>query len=49
MPICRTYLHYEVIRDTLVADPLNHFFADLTPGKYLDMMILGTSIAQSMD
>lgn len=43
------HLHYEVIRDTVVADPLNHFFADLTPGKYLDMMILGTSIAQSMD
>ena len=43
------HLHYEVWRDGKVMDPLNFFFADLTPEEYAGMMALGTSIAQSMD
>ena len=43
------HLHYEVLKDTLVLDPVNHFFASVTPEEYMNMMILSVSTGQSMD
>lgn len=43
------HLHYEVMRDTLVMDPINHFFASVTPEDYVNMLILSASTGQSMD
>ena len=43
------HLHYEVLRDTVVLDPVNHLFASVTPEEYLNMMILSVSTGQSMD
>ena len=43
------HLHYEVIRDTVVLDPVNHMFASVTPEEYINMMILSVSTGQSMD
>ena len=43
------HLHYEVLRDTLVMDPVNHFFASVTPMEYMNMLIMSVSTGQSMD
>ena len=43
------HLHYEVLRDTLVLDPVNHFFASVTPEEYMNMMIMSVTTGQSMD
>jgi hypothetical protein len=43
------HLHYEVLRDTLVLDPVNHMFASVTPEEYINMMMLSVSTGQSMD
>lgn len=43
------HLHYEVSRDTLMLDPMAHFFYDLTPREYADMVIISTSTGRSMD
>lgn len=43
------HLHYEVIKDTVPQDPVNYFFGSVTPEEYIEMMILGESIAQSME
>lgn len=43
------HLHYEVRRDTLVLDPVNHFFASVTPVEYINMLIMSVSTGQSMD
>lgn len=43
------HLHYEVLRDTLVLDPVNYLFASVTPEDYVNMMILSASTGQSMD
>lgn len=43
------HLHYEVLRDTLVLDPVNHFFASVTPEEYVNMMIMSVTTGQSMD
>lgn len=43
------HLHYEVIRDTVVVDPVNHFFESVTPDEYVNMLVLSTSTGQSMD
>ena len=43
------HLHYEVLRDTLVLDPVNHFFASVTPEEYLNMLIMSVTTGQSMD
>jgi murein DD-endopeptidase MepM/ murein hydrolase activator NlpD len=43
------HLHYEVQRDTLVLDPVNHFFASVTPDEYLNMLIMSVTTGQSMD
>lgn len=43
------HLHYEVLRDTLVLDPVNHFFASVTPQEYMNMTVMSLSTGQSMD
>ena len=43
------HLHYEVLRDTLVMDPVNHLFASVTPDDYVNMLIMAVSTGQSLD
>ena len=43
------HLHYEVIRDTVVVDPVNHFFASVDPDEYVNMLIMSAATGQSMD
>ena len=42
-------LHYEVLRDGFAQDPVNYFFAELSPKAYRDMMIVALTTGQSMD
>ena len=42
-------LHYEVLRDGFVQDPVNYFFAGLSPATYREMMTLALTTGQSMD
>ena len=42
-------LHYEVIRNGEYQDPVNYFFADLTPEQYREMTIIARTTGQSMD
>lgn len=43
------HLHYEVLKDTLVLDPVNHMFASMTPEEYMNTLVLSVSTGQSMD
>ena len=43
------HLHYEVLRDTLVMDPVHYFFASVSPEEYVNMLIMSASTGQSMD
>lgn len=43
------HLHYEVMFNGKVVDPVNFFFADLTPGDYREMMISALNSGQSLD
>ena len=43
------HLHYEVLKDTLVMDPVNHFFASVSPDEFVNMLIMSASTGQSMD
>lgn len=43
------HLHYEVMRDTVVCDPVNHFFASVSPDEYTKMAVMSAGIGQSMD
>lgn len=43
------HLHYEVIRDTLILDPVNHLFASVTPEEYMNILVMSVSTGQSMD
>jgi hypothetical protein len=43
------HLHYEVQRDTIVMDPVNHFFASLDPEEYVNVMIMSATTGQSLD
>ncbi len=43
------HLHYEVVRDTVVLDPVHHFFADVTPEEYMNMLVMSVTTGQSMD
>jgi hypothetical protein len=38
-----------VLRDTLVMDPVNHFFASVSPDEFVNMLIMSASTGQSMD
>lgn len=43
------HLHYEVLRDSLILDPVNHFFASVGPEEYVNMLIMSSMTGQSMD
>jgi hypothetical protein len=43
------HLHYEVLRDTVVMDPVNHLFASLDPEEYVNVMIMSATTGQSLD
>ena len=43
------HLHYEVIKDTLVMDPVNYMFASVTPEEYVNMLVMSVMTGQSMD
>ena len=43
------HLHYEVVRDTLILDPVNHLFASVTPEEYMNILVMSVSTGQSMD
>ena len=42
-------LHYEVLRNGFVQDPVNYFFAELDPSTFRDMMVVALTTGQSMD
>ena len=43
------HLHYEVRRDTLILDPVHHFYASVTPDEYVNMLIMSACTGQSLD
>ncbi len=43
------HLHYEVLRDTLVLDPVNYLFASVTPEEYVNILVMSITTGQSMD
>lgn len=43
------HLHYEVHRDSLVLDPVNYFFASLSPEDYMKAAYMAATTGQSMD
>lgn len=43
------HLHYEVIYDGENMDPVNYFFADLTPALFKEMVIITSNTGQSLD
>ena len=43
------HLHYEVLRDTVVLDPVNYVFASVDPEEYARMLYISVSTLQSMD
>lgn len=43
------HLHYEVLKDTVVMDPVCHFFASVSPGDFVNMLVMSASTGQSMD
>lgn len=43
------HLHYEVLKDDVPQNPVNYFFASVTPHEYAEMMYMSSSTGQSMD
>lgn len=43
------HLHYEVHRDTLVVDPVSHFYASVAPHEYVNMLVMSAATGQSLD
>jgi murein DD-endopeptidase MepM/ murein hydrolase activator NlpD len=43
------HLHYEVLRGGVPLDPVNFFFASVTPEEYADFLYMASATGQSMD
>ena len=43
------HLHYEVLLDGKVMDPVNYLFASVTPEEYANMLFMAVNTAQSLD
>jgi len=43
------HLHYEILKDGENVDPVNYFFASVTPDEYANMLYMSVYTQQSMD
>lgn len=43
------HLHYEVQKDTVIMDPVNHLFASVSVEEYVNLMIMAATTGQSLD
>lgn len=43
------HLHYEILRDGEVLDPVNFLFASISPDEYANMLFMSVSTGQSLD
>lgn len=43
------HLHYEVIKAGVPVDPVNYFFASLTPAEYANILYMASNTRQSLD
>lgn len=43
------HLHYEVLRDGVVMDPIHYFFASVMPFEYTNMLYMSVNTGQSLD
>ena len=43
------HLHYEVMRDSLFLDPVNHIMASVSPEEYSEILYMSAATHQSMD
>ncbi|MEE3407631.1 MAG: M23 family metallopeptidase, partial [Candidatus Cryptobacteroides sp.] len=43
------HLHYEVLRDGVTQDPVNYFFASLSPQDYANVAFMSSSTGQTLD
>lgn len=43
------HLHYEVWRDTIVMDPVNHLFASFSAEEFVNVMVMAATTGQSLD
>ena len=43
------HLHYEILKDNTIVDPVNYFFVDLSPAEYTKMIHLASNNGQSLD
>lgn len=43
------HLHYEVLKDGVAVNPVNHFFASVSPMDYPNMLYISANTEQSMD
>ncbi len=43
------HLHYEIIKDSVVVDPVNHLFVSVDPKEYINILIMSINTGQSMD
>lgn len=44
-----THLHYEVLKDGVPVNPVDHFFASIGPDEYSNMLYMSQNTRQSMD
>jgi murein DD-endopeptidase MepM/ murein hydrolase activator NlpD len=43
------HLHYEVLLNGKPVEPVNYFFADITPAQYREMLMIALNTGQSLD
>ena len=43
------HLHYEISFNGKIMDPVNYFFAELTPEQYKDLVAISSNTGQSLD
>lgn len=43
------HLHYEICRDSVIADPVNYLFASIPPMEYANVLYMAANTEQSMD
>ena len=43
------HLHYEVLRDSRLCDPVNYLFGSVSPSEYANYLYMSINTRQSMD